>query len=227
MDKPIKPLAHNDQEAGHAVINMSDEEVLTEIAVGRQDAISVIFDRYGRLIFTIANRILRDSGEAEEIMQGVLIDVIRSARKFDRERGSAKVWLMQYAYHRSIRRKQQLESRHFYSGEVLESVTDEIVKQTPRPALGLFPQERGRLIREAMQVVDEKRRKTIEMTFYEGLTAEEIATRTGESAVVVRHNLYRALAKLRAHIEARPRSEREKTPDNFRSEGGQIAHVRA
>jgi RNA polymerase sigma-70 factor (ECF subfamily) len=227
MDKPTKPLAHNDQEAGHAATNMSDEEVLAEIAVGRQDVISVIFDRYGRLIFTIANRILRDSGEAEEIMQSVLIDVIRSAGKFDRERGNAKVWLMQYAYHRSIRRKQQLESRHFYSGEVLESVTDEIVRQTPRPALGLFPQERGRLVREAMQLVDEKKRKTLEMTFYEGLTAEEIATRTGESAIVVRHNLYRALAKLRAHIEARPRSESEKTPDNFRSEGGQIAHVRA
>jgi RNA polymerase sigma-70 factor (ECF subfamily) len=226
MDKSAKPLAHGNEERLPAATHMSDEEVLGAIAVGRQDAISVIFDRYGRLIFTIANRILRDSGEAEEIMQTVLIDVIRSATKFDRERGSAKVWLMQYAYHRSIRRKQQLESRHFYSGEDLESVIDEIAKQTPRPTMGLFPQERGRLLREAMQLVDDKKRRTLEMTFFEGFTAEEIAARTGDSAVVVRHNLYRALAKLREHIETRPTSGRDQASD-VESEGGEIAHVRA
>lgn len=227
MDKPTKPPAHDAQEEWDAANHMSDEEVLAEMAAGRQDAISVLFDRYGRLIFTIANRILRDAGEAEEIMQTVLIDILRSANKFDRERGTAKVWLMQYAYHRSIRRKQQLESRHFYSGEDVESVIDEIVKQSPRPTLGLFPQERGRLVREAMQLVDDKRRRILELTFYEGLTAEEIATRTGESAVVVRHNLYRALAKLRAHIEARPRSEPDKARDELRLERGGVAHVRA
>jgi RNA polymerase sigma-70 factor (ECF subfamily) len=227
MDNPTKPLAHNPQEECRAGNHVSDEEVVAEIATGRQEAISVLFDRYGRLIFTIANRIVRDAGEAEEIMQTVLIDIIRSANKFDQERGSAKVWLMQYVYHRSIRRKQQLESRHFYSGKNIESVVDEIVKQCPRPTLGLFPLETGRLVREALQLVDDKRRRTIEMTFYEGLTAEEIARRTGESAVVVRHNLYRALAKLRSHIEARPQSEPDKECGRIRFKRGEMASEQA
>jgi len=188
--------------------HMPDDEVLAMIADGCHDGIAVVFDRYGRLIFSIARRILRDEGEAEEIMQTVLLDVFQSASKFDPERGSVKVWILQYTYHRSIRRKQQLESHHFYSAEQFESVINEITKNTARRVPGLSPQETNRLVSEALALIDEKQRRTIEMTFFEGLTAEEIAKRTGDSAVVVRHNLYRTLAKLRNSLEPQTSKQR-------------------
>jgi RNA polymerase sigma-70 factor (ECF subfamily) len=76
---------------------------------------------------------LRDDGEAEAVMQTVLLDVFQSASKFDATRGSFKVWLMQFAYHRSIRRKHQLQAGHFYGTEQLEDVIYELM-QIPRAA---------------------------------------------------------------------------------------------
>src|SRR5204863_3181836 len=77
-------------------------------------ALAVLFDRYQRLIFKVALKILRDSGEAEDVMQSVFLEIMRVATQFDPQRGSTKVWLLQYAYHRSMNRRQLLIIRHFY-----------------------------------------------------------------------------------------------------------------
>jgi RNA polymerase sigma-70 factor, ECF subfamily len=91
----------------------TDEELVAALVSGCHDAITVLFDRYSRLVFRVAERILRDPGEAEELLQIVFLSVFQSAGKFDRERGSVRVWLLQHAYHRSLRRRHQLGSRHF------------------------------------------------------------------------------------------------------------------
>lgn len=184
----------------------TDEVVLSAILAGSQDALAVLFDRYGRLVLSIARRILRDDGEAEEVMQTVLLDIFRSATKFNPDRASFKVWLMQFAYHRSIRRKQQLQADNFYTSENIEDVVDELMRAHPRRIFSLLPQESQRLVEEALSTLEDKQRRILEMTYYEGLTAEEITTKTGDSVVSVRHHLYRSLAKLRTVIE-RPREE--------------------
>jgi DNA-directed RNA polymerase specialized sigma24 family protein len=57
------------------------------------------------------------------------------------------------------------------------------------------------LVEQALEMIQPRQRRTIELIYYEGLTAEEVAERTGESAPSVRHNLYRGLAKLRAVMQ--------------------------
>jgi RNA polymerase sigma-70 factor (ECF subfamily) len=56
------------------------------------------------------------------------------------------------------------------------------------------------LLKKALGTLQPRQQRTIELTYYEGLTAEEIAVRTGETVRVVRHNLYRGLEKLRRHL---------------------------
>ncbi len=206
---------------------MTDEALVEAVTAGRHDAIAVLFDRYARLVFRIAKRILRDSGEAEEVLQTVFLDIFQFAAKFDPKRGSVRVWLLQYVYHRSIRRKQTLESRYFYTTEHIDSVICEIVKNSPRRVFNLSPQETSRLVNESLMLVEEQHRRTIEMTYFEGLTAEEIAERTGKSVSTVRHNLYRGRVKLRERLsptEGRHRKAAKKESP-FR-EGG-IVDVRA
>ncbi len=123
-------------------------------------------------MLSIARRILHDDGEAEEVMQTVLLDVFRSASKFDATRASFKVWLMQFAYHRSIRRKHQLQATHVYSAERIEDVIDELMKAHPRRVFSLLPQETETLVHEALSTLEEKQRRILELTYYEGLTAE-------------------------------------------------------
>src|SRR5258708_22845778 len=71
-------------------------------------------ERLYRLVLKIALRIVRDPGEAEDVMQDVFFEIFNKAAQFDRAKGGAKTWILQYAYHRSLSRRQYLALRSFY-----------------------------------------------------------------------------------------------------------------
>ena len=72
------PLASVDQ-----IKDLNDDEVMTHLQAGHGDALAVLFDRYHRLVLSIAVKIVRDPGEAEEVMQNVFLEIFRSAAQFD------------------------------------------------------------------------------------------------------------------------------------------------
>src|SRR5215470_3886568 len=92
-----------------------DETLMLELKGGRVEALAVLFERYQRLVFTVAKRILRDSAEAEDLTQDVFIEIYRKANLYDPGKGSLKNWVLQYAYHRSFNRRKYLSLRHSYS----------------------------------------------------------------------------------------------------------------
>jgi len=172
---------------------LSDEELMRHASVGHHDAITVLFDRYHLLVFDVAVRIVRDPAEAEDVVQNVFLDVFRAMANFDSRKGILKVWILQYAYHRALHRKRHLVSNHFYSWENLEAAVE---IGSGRPPWGELP-ETVRLAEQMLEKLKPNQREVVEMTYYEGLTAEEIARRLGESPHAVRHHLQRGVAVLR------------------------------
>ena len=172
---------------------LSDEELLQHVIAGRHDALTVLFDRFHRLVFDVAARIVRDDSEAEEVVQTVFLDIFRAMANFDSRKGILKVWILQYAYHRALHRKRHLVSNHFYGWENLEAA---IEIGSGRALWGEVP-EAMRLAEEMLASLKPRQRRIVEMTYYEGLTAEEIACKLDESPHVVRHDLRRGLAFLR------------------------------
>src|SRR5437762_2245044 len=81
--------------------NMSDEDTMEQLRNGHPDALPILFDRFHRLVLKVALRILRDRGEAEDVMQDIFLEIYNKADQFDPARGSTKTWILQYAYHRS------------------------------------------------------------------------------------------------------------------------------
>jgi len=175
---------------------LSDEELMRRMKAGSHDALTALFDRYHHLVFDVALRIVRDPGEAEEVVQTVFLDAYRAAANFDPRKGIPKVWLLQYAYHRSLHRKRHLVSNHFYRWEELESAMEGGVRRS----LGGNVPEMVRLAEQMLEKVKPRQRAVLEMTYYEGLTAEEIASRLGATVHVVRHDLHRGLRTLRAAV---------------------------
>jgi RNA polymerase sigma-70 factor (ECF subfamily) len=166
---------------------------------GQNDALAVLFDRYQKLVLSIALKIVCDPGEAEDVTQTVFLDIYRAVAQFDPSKGNTKVWLMQYAYHRAINRRQHLQAREFYQSTDLQEEVE------PRPVeahatFGLSPQETEALVRQSMNTLSDIQKTVIDLAFYEGLSMQEIAARTGESFVNVRHHYYRGLQKLRSFI---------------------------
>jgi RNA polymerase sigma-70 factor (ECF subfamily) len=155
---------------------LTDEELMQYATAGHHDAVTVLFDRYHRLVFDVALRIVRDPGEAEDVVQSVFLDVFRAMANFDSRKGILKVWLLQYAYHRALHRKRHLVSNHFYRWENLEAA---IELGSGRPLWGQLP-EAVRLAEQMLENLKPRQREVIQMTYYEGLTAEEIGRRTRE-----------------------------------------------
>lgn len=94
----------------------TDEALLIALKTKDRDALSELFRRHSRLVFSIGLRVLRDVGEAEEIVQEVFLFLHQRAELFDEKKGGAKAWLVQVAYHRSLDRKEYLHRRNFYFG---------------------------------------------------------------------------------------------------------------
>jgi RNA polymerase sigma-70 factor, ECF subfamily len=147
---------------------------------------------------SIALKIVRDPGEAEDVTQTVFLDFYRAAAQFDPSKGSTKVWLMQYAYHRAISRKRHLQGREFYKNTEPEELETRAVEA--HATFGLSSPETKELIRHNMAALSDRQKSVIELACYEGLTMQEIAERTGDSFTNVRHHYYRGLKKLRSLI---------------------------
>jgi len=178
-----------------------DNELVTQLRAGQHDALAVIIDRYQRLILSVALRILRNSAEAEEVVQTVFTDFFRDLERFDASRGTLKMWLLQFAYSRSINRRHYLERRQFYSRTDIEEIDTEIATSNTSFG-GLWSSETARLVRQAMASLTPKQQRSIELVYFEGLTLEEASERTGETVSAVRHHYYRGLMKLREVITA-------------------------
>ena len=196
---PITPKAQHVEPLSWAQLQrLPDEELMVCLREGQSDALAVLFDRYEKLVLSVALKIVHDPGEAEDVTQTVFLDVYRAVAQFDPRKGNTKVWLMQYAYHRAINRRQHLQGREFYKSAELEELETRRVEA--HPTLGLSSPEAKALVCQSMNTLSDKQKSVIEMACYEGLSMREIADRTGDSFVNVRHHYYRGLQKLRSLI---------------------------
>src|SRR6266853_1451247 len=164
----------NGDAKGHATAHdaLSDEQLMLDVQGGDGDAFTVLFDRYNRLVLTVALRIIHDAAEAQEVTQNVFFEFYRSARRFDPARGTLKVWLLQYAYHRSINRRNYLLLRQFYNRPDLAEAA--AWEESAKPTAAQVPvQELKQLVGEILGCVNETERRVIQMVVFEGLTLKE------------------------------------------------------
>jgi RNA polymerase sigma-70 factor, ECF subfamily len=186
-----------------ALNGQTDEELAESVLAGEQDALAVLFDRYHKIVYSIALRIVRDSGEAEEVVQTVFLDFYRALAQFDARKGILKIWLIQYAYHRALHRKRHLTANRFYEWVDLEDANAELVYRWNPADVA----RAARLMEQLLHHMSPRRRRILELTYFEGLTASEIALELGYSVHVVRHELYRGLAALRKELGERNQSD--------------------
>jgi RNA polymerase sigma-70 factor, ECF subfamily len=171
----------------------SDAELLRDICADKADALESLFHRYVRLVNGIAHRILHDRAEAEDITQEVFLEIYRKAHLYTAERGSVRVWLLQYVYHRTLRRKAALRRRAAYRGERLETLDERVPVHQPR----LSPDECRWVLRSGIAQLPTRQRATLELTCFEDLPLRDVAERLGVSVGCTRHYYYRGLERLR------------------------------
>ena len=169
--------------------SQDDATLLAQVRRGDEHAMASLFDRYSKVVYSVALRVLRDPASAEDILQEVFMQMWRSPEGFIAIRGSLGGWLTVVARNRSIdalRRKRPSETIDDLS---LASQYD-LASEAERNTLV----ERARSVLAKLPV---EQRKTLEMAFFDGLTHTEIAEMTGDPLGTVKTRARLGMNKLR------------------------------
>ena len=176
-----------DRAAGDAVF-------LTRVKGGDQQAMTELFDQYSGMVYSVALRVLKDPGQAEDVMQEIFFQVWRNPNSFVAGRGSLGAWLAVMARNRAIDALRRRRPTDSVDDVVLASSSD----------LG-SEVERNRMMEKVRGVLKDlpmEQQKSVEMAFFEGLTHSEIAAKTGDPLGTVKTRIRSALITLRKAISA-------------------------
>ena len=168
--------------------NVEDSELLVLLQQGDQAAMATLYDRYSKLVYSVALRVMRDPPAAEDVLQEIFMQVWRSPDSFVSTKGSLGGWLAVVARNRSIdvlRRRRPTDS------------VDDLPLASP---FNLADEaERNHMMERARTAIDalpHEQRKTLEMAFFDGMTHSEIAESTGSPLGAGRTRIRRALMSL-------------------------------
>lgn len=174
----------------------TDEEFLTRIGLGSKEALGILFRRHRRPVLNVAQRILRDDSEAEDLCQEVFLFLFQNAKSFDAGKGTALSWIIQITYHRAMNRRKYLAFRQHYTAEELneeqidtgcrQSFIDELAART--------------LLNRLREQLSPVQRQTLELHFFEGYSFREIAEKTNQTLGNTRNHFYRGLERLRSCV---------------------------
>jgi RNA polymerase sigma-70 factor (ECF subfamily) len=171
-----------------------DEELIARVCWREEPALGAIYDRYSRLIYTIALRIVGDREVAEEVVQDVFQAVWQSAGSFQ-PNGSFSAWLIGIARHRAI---DATRSRRYRARAREEFLDDERVANSAGSMDGYAERLALRsIVRTALAELPIAQRQAIELAYYGGLTHVEIAARLGEPVGTVKSRMRMGMTRLR------------------------------
>lgn len=175
----------------------TDEELIAEMAAGRQDSLRAFEQRYGFAVTAVAHRIAGNQADAEEVAADVLWQVWRDSSRFDRGRGSVAAWVMMLARSRSIDRLRARKSRE-------RTVEDPITEpMSDDPTLEIHSAQRRSQVGQALAELKSEERELLELAYFSDLSQSEIAGRTGIALGTVKSRMRAAIIKLRDALKGR------------------------
>lgn len=184
-----------------AVLDGGDlQELVARMKRRDTKALEEIYNRYGKLVFSVILRIVRDTGLAEDLTQEAFLRAWNRVQAFDEERGKFGPWLIAVARNRAIDyvRSVQGRTRHL----TLEGGTSDQPGLFVSMEDDILNSDRGRRLREAFDQLNPNQRSVIELAYFEGLTQTEMAVKLNQPLGTVKTWTRSALQILRDAIGA-------------------------
>ncbi len=177
---PARNLAHLSDEALLALCSRADENALGEL-----------YDRYGRVAYGLALRIVRDRALAEDAVQEAFLAVWRSAGAFLAEQGKPSTWILTLVHRRAVDLVRREERRR---AEPLEDTDHPTGEATDEEA---WLRAQRQVVQEALRKLPPDQREAIELAYYGGFTQSELAERLGLPLGTVKSRMFTGLKRLR------------------------------
>ena len=175
-----------------------DEELARRLQRRDPNAMAELYDRFGRLAYSVIVAIVRDTGVAEDLVQETFLRVWNRVHAFETSRGALGPWLLAIARNRAIDHLRSLSARidrNSFELDVREHPS--LFVDMEREVLNT---DHAKLIRKAIARLSASQQKVIELAYYEGLSQTEIAARMGEPLGTVKTWVRTALKHLRQEL---------------------------
>ena len=165
----------------------SDTVLMERAGLGDVDAFASIYDRHAPIVLALLRRMLRSSSDADDVLHDVFLEAWRNVRTYDSARGNVQAWLLVRARSRALDRR-ALAARQ------------SALRGTPLTAAAGPATERQLAVRQALSKLSPRLRETLELTYFEGLSAPELSERMNVPEGTVRSRMNRGLDALKVML---------------------------
>jgi RNA polymerase sigma-70 factor (ECF subfamily) len=166
----LRRTARPTVEDGPEIVTVDD--LLQRVGRGDSPAFEQLYDRVANSVYGVIRRVLRDPAQSEEVAQEVLIEVWRSATRFDSERGSATTWIHTMAHRRAIDRVRSSQASHDRDVKVArrdqETAYDEVAEHVEARL-------EAQQVRRCLEHLTDLQRESVTLAYYGGHTYREVA----------------------------------------------------
>jgi RNA polymerase sigma-70 factor (ECF subfamily) len=170
--------------------------LLAQVARGDEQAFEAVYDLAAAQVLGIVRRVVRDPAQSEEVMQEVLLDIWRTAARFDPAAGSASAWMMTMAHRRAVDRvRSEQKSAERELRVASASVAYDEVTEAVEASL-----DRER-VRRCLAALTELQRESVTLAYYGGYTYREVAELLGVAVGTVKTRMRDGLIRLRDCLE--------------------------
>jgi RNA polymerase sigma-70 factor, ECF subfamily len=185
--------------------HLSDEAIVAFVARSDQDALAELYDRFGRVAYGLAFRVLRDRALAEDAVQEGFMNAWRTADRFMPERAKASTWLLTLVHRRAIDLVRRENRRR---AEPLDQALDAGTDASAEQDVWLrFERER---VQAALRRLPDQQREALELAYYGGFTQSELAERLGQPVGTIKSRMFAGLGRLR-ELLAEPDHDDDRT----------------
>jgi RNA polymerase sigma-70 factor (ECF subfamily) len=174
-----------------AVPQRTDEELVEAVARADEEALGELYDRFGKVAYGLAYKVLQDAALAEDAVQEAFLQIWRSAGSYRPERAKASTWLLTFVHRRAVDLVRREQTRR------TAPVVGEPQGSDPGADEAAVTRSRREIIQDALRRLPAEQREPIELAYYAGLTQSELAERLGQPLGTIKSRMFTGLQRLR------------------------------
>jgi RNA polymerase sigma-70 factor, ECF subfamily len=166
--------------------------LLARVALGDHGAFEAIYDRLAGPAYGLICKIVGDTAQAEEVTQEVLLEVWRTASRFDAAKGGAATWVLTIAQRRAIDRVRSVNAatRREYKTAAAALAQDDVAETVE----AAFDREQ---VRRCLEALSELQRESITLAYYGGNTYRQVAAMLGVALGTIKSRIRDGLIRMR------------------------------
>ena len=170
------------------------DELLRQVARGDEQAFRALYDQLAPRVFGLAKRVVRDPAQAEEVAQEALVEVWRTAARFDAAKGSATSWVLTITHRRAVDRVRAAQAGADRERRVAAASTDTPYDDVVEEVTASLEQQQ---VRRCLQGLTDLQREAITLAYYDGFTYREVAEKLDTALPTIKSRMRDGLIRMR------------------------------